>query len=143
MRTGYERAFVIEVLGSLATFEGCSRQDLELLADAVEGRSLIAAGETLCNEGDAADRWWVVISGRAEVVANGHAVGSIGKYETIGEVALFDDQPRSATITASEDLDVFAFDKANFLEVVRSSPALAITLLRSAARRLRTTNSLI
>jgi CRP-like cAMP-binding protein len=134
---------VIEVLSSMATFEGCDRHDLELLADAVDGRSLIKAGDALCNEGDPADRWWVVVSGRADVVANGKAVGSIGKYETIGELALFDDQPRSARITAAEDLDVFAFEKANFLDVVRSSPALAVTLLRLAARRLRATNSLV
>jgi CRP/FNR family transcriptional regulator, cyclic AMP receptor protein len=143
MRIGYERAFVIEVLKSMTTFEGCSREDLELLADAVEGRSLIKTGDALCTEGEAADRWWVVISGRADVVANGSSVGSIGQYETVGELALFDDQPRSATITATEDLDVFAFEKANFLEVIRSSPALAVTLLRSAARRLRATNSLL
>jgi CRP-like cAMP-binding protein len=143
MRVGYERAFVVEVLSSMATFEGCARQDIELLADAVDGRSVINAGETLCAEGDAADRWWVVVSGRADVVVNGNVVGSIGKYETIGELALFDDQPRSATITAAEDLDVFAFEKANFLQLVSTSPALAVTLLRSAARRLRVTNSLV
>ena len=81
--------------------------------------------------------------GSAEVVANGKSVGSIGRYEAVDELALFDDQPRSATVTAREDLDVLAFDKANFVEVIRSSPALAVTLLRSAARRLRETNALV
>ena len=143
MATGYERAFVMQVLGSMTTFEGCSQEDLQLLADAVEGRSLVRTGDALCTEGDDADRWWVVIAGRAEVVANGKSVGLIGKYEAVGELALFDDQPRSATITATEDLDVLAFDKANFVDVIRSSPALAVTLLKSAARRLRETNALV
>jgi CRP/FNR family cyclic AMP-dependent transcriptional regulator len=143
MAMGYERAFVMQVLSSLTTFEGCSAEDLQLLADAVEGRSLIKTGDPLCTEGDDADRWWVVISGQAQVVANNTPVGTIGKYETIGELALFDDQPRSATIIAKEELDVLAFDKANFVDVIRSSPALAITLLKSAARRLRETNALV
>jgi CRP-like cAMP-binding protein len=143
MATGYERAFVVQVLGSMATFEGCSQEDLQLLGDAVEERSLVKTGEALCTEGDDADRWWVVVAGRADVTANGKSVGSIGKYEAVGELALFDDQPRSATITATEDLDVLVFDKANFVEVIRSSPALAVTLLKSAARRLRATNALV
>jgi CRP-like cAMP-binding protein len=143
MATGYERAFVMQVLGSLTTFEGCRQEDLQMLADAVEGRSLVETGDALCTEGDDADRWWVVISGRAEVIANDKSVGSIGEYEAVGELALFDDQPRSATIKATEDLDVLVFEKANFVEVVRSSPALAVTLLKSAARRLRETNALV
>lgn len=143
MAMGYERAFVMQVLGSMTTFEGCSQQDLQLLADAVEGRSLVKAGDALCTQGDAADRWWVIVSGRAQVVTNGTSVGSIGEYEAVGELALFDDQPRSATVTAREDLDVLAFDKANFVEVIRTSPALALTLLKSAARRLRQTNALV
>lgn len=143
MAMGYERAFVMQVLGSMTTFEGCSQEDLKLLADAVEGRSLVKTGDALCTEGDDADRWWVVIDGRAEAVASGKSVGTIGKFEAVGELALFDNQPRSATVTAREDLDVLAFDKENFVEVIRSSPALAITLLRSAARRLRETNALV
>lgn len=143
MATGYERAFVMQVLGSLTTFEGCRQEDLQMLADAVEGRSLVKTGDALCTEGDDADRWWVIISGRAEVIAHDKSIGSIGEYEAVGELALFDDQPRSATINATEDLDVLVFDKANFVEVVRSSPALAVTLLKSAARRLRETNALV
>lgn len=143
MATGYERAFVTQILGSMTTFEGCSQEDLQLLGDAVEGRRLVKTGEALCTEGDDADRWWVVVAGRANVIANGKSVGSIGEYEAVGELALFDDQPRSATITATGDLDVLVFDKANFVEVIRSSPALAVTLLKSAARRLRETNALV
>jgi CRP-like cAMP-binding protein len=143
MATGYERPFVMQVLGSMTTFEGCSQEDLQLLGDAVEGRRLVKTGEALCTEGDDADRWWVVVAGRASVIANGKSVGSIGEYEAVGELALFDDQPRSATITATEDLDVLVFDKANFVEVIRSSPSLAVTMLKSAARRLRETNALV
>jgi CRP-like cAMP-binding protein len=143
MAMGYERAFVMQVLGSVAMFEGCTQEELKLLADTVEGRALVKTGDALCSEGDDADRWWVVITGRAEVSANGKSVGSIGQHEAVGELALFDDQPRSATVTATEDLDVLAFDKANFVEVIRSSPALAVTLLESAARRLRETNALV
>ena len=143
MATGYERAFVMQVLGSLTTFEGCRQEDLQMLADAVEGRSLVKTGDALCTEGDDADRWWVIISGRAEAIAHDKSIGSIGEYEAVGELALFDDQPRSATINATEDLDVLVFDKANFVEVVRPSPPLAVTLLKSAARRLRETNALV
>jgi len=143
MATGYERNFVMQVLGSVTTFEGCDKEDLQLLADAVAGRSLIKAGDNLCTEGDDADRWWVVLEGQADVVVNGTSVGSIGTNEPVGELALFDDQSRSTTVTATADLDVLIFLKANFVEVIRSSPALSLTLLKSAARRLRATNQLV
>lgn len=83
------------------------------------------------------------LGGDADVVANGKSVGSIGKNEPVGELALFDDQSRSTTVTATEDLDVLIFLKANFVEVIRSSLALSLTLLKSAARRLRATNQLV
>jgi CRP/FNR family cyclic AMP-dependent transcriptional regulator len=141
--TGYERALVLEALSYLETFKGCDKRDMGLLADAVSGRHSLADGETLCVEGDAAESWWVILGGSADVTSGGTHVGSIGKNDAVGELALFDDEPRSATVTAVGGLDVLSFDKSTFIGAVLAAPQLGVNLLRSAAGRLRATNKLI
>ncbi len=141
--SGYERVLVLEALGKVETFKGCDTDALGLLADSVGGRTTIKAGDALCTEGDAADNWWIVLEGTAGVSSGGTEVGTVNANESVGELALFDGAPRSATVTALGDLDVLVFDKGSFLDVVSTSPPLALTMLSAAAQRLRATNALV
>jgi CRP-like cAMP-binding protein len=141
--SGYERVLVLEVLSKIEPFAGCDKQELGLVADAVVGRTTVAAGDDLCVEGDVAEQWWVVVGGRADVASGGVKVGSVTTNEAVGELSLFDDSPRSATVTAAEPLDVLIFDKSTFVAAIGAAPSLALALLRSASRRLRATNALV
>lgn len=141
--SGYDRVLILNVLSTIEPFKTCDKRDLGLVADAVSGRVAVKAGETLCAEGDAAEVWWVVLGGEADVTARGKKVGSIGKNEAVGELALFDGGGRSATVTAVSDLDVLVFDKSTFLDALAAAPPLALALLHSAARRLRAANELV
>lgn len=141
--TGYERALVLEALSHLETFKDCDKRDLGLLADAVSGRHNLADGETLCVEGQPAESWWVVLEGNGDVTSGGTKVGSVSTNESVGELALFDDGPRSATVTAVGELDVLEFAKSHFIDAILAAPQLGVNLLRSAAGRLRAANELI
>lgn len=134
---------ILNVLSTIEPFKNCDKRDLGLVADAVSGRIAVKAGDSLCVEGDAADVWWVVLGGEADVTARGKKVGSIGKNEAVGELALFDGGGRSATVTAASNLDVLVFDKSTFLDAIVAAPQLAVALLHSAARRLRAANELV
>jgi sigma-B regulation protein RsbU (phosphoserine phosphatase) len=57
--------------------------------------------------------------------------------EFFGEMALVDNSPRSATVTATTDVDVLEVDEATFTEVLQASPELALTLLRHSVTELR------
>jgi len=141
--SGYDRVLILNVLNSIEPFKGGEAQDLALVADAVSGRVTVKAGDSLCAEGEVAETWWVVLDGDAEVTSGGKKIGTIGKNETVGELALFDGGPRSGTVTAVNDLDVLVFDKSTFIDAIAASPPLGLALLQSAARRLRATNALI
>ena len=143
MSAGYERVGVLEALSRIETFSNVRKQALGLIADSLSGRITVKAGDTLCVEGEPADRWWILMGGTATVSANGTNVGTIGANDAVGELALFDGGNRSATITAESDLDVLVFDGSNFLEAVETTPDLALRMLQAAAKRLREVNQLI
>lgn len=140
---GYERVLVLEALGRIGTFKGCDKRQLGLVADAVKGRSKVKSGEVLCREDEPADSWWVVLDGSGQVEVAGQVVGTVGADQSVGELSVFDSSPRSATVTAVDDLDVLEFSGDNLVEAIRSEPQLGINLLSTAAERLRATNRLV
>ena len=62
------------------------------------------AGEAVFHQGDPGDRFYVVVSGTAEVVGDGRPVASLGPGESFGEIALLRRVPRTATVRAVTDL---------------------------------------
>lgn len=143
MATGYERVFVLEALVKTSTFKDCDKRQLGLVADAVKGRSTVKSGDVLCREGDPAQSWWIVLGGSADISVGGTSVGTVGADTALGELSHFDGEPRSATVTAADDLDVLEFSGANLVEAIRHEPQLGINLLSTAADRLRALNRLI
>lgn len=131
---------VASELVSLAVFEDCAPGDLDGVAAAVTGTRLVGEGELVCAEGEAADRWWVVVEGMADVTVGGLYTATIGPGESIGELALLDGAPRAATVTATTDMVLQEVDGERFVEALLASPRLSMALLREAATRLRRVN---
>jgi MFS family permease len=104
-----------------------------------------AAGQTVFAQGDAGDRFYVVESGRADVVRDGRVVNTLGRGAGFGEIALLDDRPRTATIVASvgEPLCLGVLQRPAFLTAVTGYPmsatagreVVALLTTRDAARR--------
>ena len=140
---GYDRVLVLQALGQIGTFKGCDKRQLDLIADAVKRRTKVASGDALCREGDEAESWWVVLGGSGQVDVGGQTVGTVTANQAVGELAVFDSHPRSATVTATEDLDVLEFSGEHLVDALRREPQLAINLLSTAADRLRKTNTLV
>jgi MFS family permease len=86
-----------------------------------------APGEKVFAQGDAGDRFYVVESGRADVVRNGRVVNTLARGAGFGEIALLDARPRTATILASagEPLCVGVLQRAAFLTAVTGYPTSA------------------
>jgi hypothetical protein len=83
----------------------------------------VAAGSTIINSGDLGDRYYVVAGGTVNVFMKGLFIRSMGRAEGFGEIALLADAPRTATVIAATDVDVFAIGRVAFLTAVTGHDA--------------------
>lgn len=103
----------------------------------------IAAGETLMAQGDPGDSMYLSISGRlrAYVVDEDgveHMVREMARGQIIGEMSLYTDEPRSATVVAIRDSVLVRLAKTEFSSLLASSAQVSIALTRQIIKRLQT-----
>lgn len=101
-------------------------------------------GEVICRQGEPGDCMFVVQSGRAVVMRSQDGaeitVGDVGVGEVFGEMAIFDRQPRSATVRARGSARILTLDKRAFLRRVHEDPTLAFQILQRMSQRIRDLN---
>jgi CRP-like cAMP-binding protein len=86
----------------------------------------VPAGETVIAQGEHGDRFYVIESGRAEVLVDGAAPKTIGAGDFFGEIALLRDVPRTASVRAAEELRLYALERDDFIAAVTGhAPSLA------------------
>jgi CRP-like cAMP-binding protein len=78
----------------------------------------VVPGETIIERGEIGDAFYVIASGRVEVLKDGRVIGSRGPGEYFGEIALLMDVPRTATVVAKTPVRVFRLDREGFDRVV-------------------------
>lgn len=100
----------------------------------------LAAGETLFSQGDRGDDLFVVAWGEVAVLVP-QEVARLSEGDFFGEIALLADQPRTATVRATVDSQVLAFDRALLRDLAVASPDLLVVLLRFVRERLIVTLS--
>ena len=115
---------VFDLLAAVPFLGVLSLRTLERLARGTGSRT-VAAGATVIRQGDRADRFYVVERGTARVDVSGTFARMIGPGDGFGEIALLEDSPRTATVTALEDMSVVSLDRGEFLSAVTTNaPAL-------------------
>jgi MFS family permease len=90
---------------------------LEQLASSLS-RVRVAAGDDVFRQGDAGDRFYVIGAGEAEVALDDRPRVTLGPGAYFGEIALLRDVPRTATVTARTDLELYALERDDFLAAV-------------------------
>ena len=100
--------------------------------------------EVVCRQGDTGNCMYVVQAGKVEILREeaGKEVilGELGIGEVFGEMAIFDRQPRSATVRAKGGARILTLDKRQFLRRVHEDPSLAFRILQGMSRRIRGLN---
>jgi MFS family permease len=114
----------IALLRSLPLFSPLGAPALEGLARGL-AELQSPAGTAVVREGEPGDRFYVVAEGALEVSAQGRELRTIGRGEGFGEIALLENVPRTATVTARTDTRLYALDKPSFLASVSSHPRAA------------------
>jgi CRP-like cAMP-binding protein len=135
---------IASLLAGVPVFETLGEDELLRVADVGVNRAF-EAGELVFREGDASDTCYIVRSGRARatrVHGDGRtiALAQFGPGEVFGELAMFDDERRSATIEAVEALEVVGILGRDMRRLLREHPDLALGIVVGLGRRLRAAN---
>jgi CRP-like cAMP-binding protein len=133
-------ADLAEKLADVPLFSRLDKRDRERLAQRMKQRSW-SEGEIVIEEGRGGAGFWVVESGSATVSIRGEPVRGLGPGDHFGEIALLDDGPRTATVTAATDLRCNGIVAWEFGPFVQEHPEVAWTMLQSLAAMLRATGS--
>lgn len=107
-------------LAALPFFRGLEPQELDRISQRLVARRF-AAGAVVFREGDAADGYYIVREGEAEVSAGGTVIRRLRRGDGFGELALLFGVPRTATVTAATDLALAGLARADFARLVRGS----------------------
>ncbi len=125
----------IEALRRAPLFEGLSRNELERLARLAEDLE-VDAGKVLTREGESGREFFVILEGEVDVSRGGQTIATRGAGDFIGEIAILEDIPRTATVTAKTPLRFFVLTAQAFRTVVEEHPEVERKVLRTLARRL-------
>lgn len=98
------------------------------------------AGDVIFKEGDPGDRMFVVKAGNVELRVVGQTVETLEPGDILGEMALLDSEPRSATAVAATDCQIVPLDLQKFQFLIRETPYFAVEVMQIMARRLRRMN---
>src|SRR5439155_5221730 len=133
-----------DALQTSKLFGGSSAVELEALRKAAQIRQF-AGGERIFAEGQAGDGIYIIESGRVQISAlidqeQRRILSRLGPGEFFGEMAVLDNEPRSASATAEEPTVTRFIPRADLLGILENSPRLAVNLVREFSLRLRDFN---
>ncbi|HWX43788.1 MAG TPA: Crp/Fnr family transcriptional regulator [Solirubrobacteraceae bacterium] len=135
---------VVELLARVPVFSTLELEDLRRIAQLAVPRSF-DAGQAVFREGDRSDTCYIVQAGRARAVrehGDGRTItlATFGPGDIFGELALFEDERRSATVEAVVPMSVVAVLGPDMRRLMAEHPQIAMRLLIALGRRLRESN---
>jgi len=132
---------VTDILRKVPLFGSLAPPDLERVAGISRERSY-PRNSVILFEDDPGDALYVVADGQVKVVLIGEdgrevILSVMGPGEFFGEMALIDDEPRSAHVIAMEDSGLLVIRREDFQDLLKQTPGIGLVLLRELSRRLR------
>ncbi len=142
---------IADLLDNLELFQGLfSYHELETLGRFMAFQT-VTRREVIFHEGDPGDYMMILVEGRMEVSKSGdgglHLLSYEGRGRVLGEMALLDHEPRSATCVAATDCDLLTLNEEGMARLVQDYPGIAYKvvylLAKLLSRRLRRTSGLL
>jgi len=136
-----------EILARLPLFAGLGAREIEALA-AVTRSQRVAARDELFHKGDAGTQVYAVVEGTLKVVTTSDegddvVLNLLDPGAVIGEVAVFCNAARSASVVALTDCELLAIERRDLLAFLRSHPDASLALMSVLAGRLRSLSELV
>jgi CRP/FNR family transcriptional regulator, cyclic AMP receptor protein len=126
----------LELLGRVPLFSSLRRRDLERvgqLADEID----VPAGKVLMRQGDAGQEFFIILDGTIRVERDGRTIASQGPGEFLGEIALVDEAPRSATVICETPCRLLVIGHREFHELLQEQRVIERAVLVALADRVR------
>lgn len=130
-----ERVFFLK---TVPMFSALSAEALRPVAEVLEEVSK-PDGSLIFSQGDVSDRLYLIVEGKVRVQRNNREIATLVRGASFGEMALLDNEPRSATLIAQGDCEFFCLDHQTFMEVLDEYPEVARGVMMVLSRRLRHT----
>jgi CRP-like cAMP-binding protein len=130
------RGAPVRVLQRVPLFADLSKQEVQQIARLFKERRF-AEGETVIKEGSGGAAFFVIESGEAAVFIGGKQHATLKADDYFGEIALIDEGPRMATITASSELVCYGVTFWDFRPLVESNGVIGWKLLQRMTKMYR------
>jgi CRP-like cAMP-binding protein len=130
-----------DFLARVALFQSLKRGQLDRLSRRVVPREY-KTGQDIVTQGKGGAGLFIIVSGGAEVIrvrtdGTKAVVNTFGPTDFFGELALLDDEPRTASVVATEDTKCLVLSQWEFLGGLREDVEMGIVILQELARRFR------
>jgi len=100
----------------------------------------VAAGKSVFQAGEPGETMYVIAEGEVEILDGSAILETAGPGSIVGELALIDDEPRSATVVAKTDCRLVPVDRRRFQYMVQETPFFGLAVMKVLADRLRRKN---
>lgn len=117
--TSIDKRLIFAALQRLFIFKTLTEEEWERVTDAMK-RYGLKAGQVVYEEGQAAEQFFVLASGKLEVLVNGQVTMIVSPGCGFGEIALLHETPRTATVRAKQDCQMWGLDRKTFQDIVQS-----------------------
>jgi CRP/FNR family cyclic AMP-dependent transcriptional regulator len=126
----------LELLRQVPLFSDLNSRDLAELGALVDEVD-VPAGKVLCHEGRQGEEFFVIVDGVVRVEREGRQLAQLGPGQFLGEVALIDEGPRTATATTTTNGRLLVIGHREFHSLMDRYPSIETCVLRSLAKRVR------
>ena len=139
-----DEAAKIAVLRAIPLFSEVGQRDLKRIAESAVERHF-EAGHEIVTEGERGVAMFIIVKGSVEATKKSGdgpvTIAELGPGSFFGELALFEDFPRNATVTVVSAADCLAITEWDFKAELRSEPRMTLQMLKTTFRRLRETTA--
>jgi CRP/FNR family transcriptional regulator, cyclic AMP receptor protein len=136
MANSMDRTTVMQMLSAVPVFSSLDKKHLKTLATAAAERTF-NPGEVVVTQGEKGIGFYLIVSGQVSIEKSGKTVATLGPGQFFGEMALLDEQPRTATVKAIGRSVCFVLSPWEFWGSVGKDPEALRALLHETVRRLR------
>ena len=127
--------WIDEQLAAVPLLEGLSKRQLRRISSLMT-RIDRPAGQVLTTEGQPGLEFFIVLEGELEVRQGDRVIATRGPGEYVGEIALVDRRPRTATVVATTPVSVEVLNRREFMSLLAQAPDLSEHIMGTMAKRL-------